>query len=421
MSLISEAPVVAGGAAPDFQFIFFSQLFNNRVCETRAAFKIGKLTDLVFRLAEPFPEAVGIFISHGWGTPTELIPWDRVVRIEGDAVFVLAPESGDRYPPFVDQPGWLLVNEHLMGRTVLDLDGRHVEVVNDVHLLQSRGRMVIAHVDTSFNGFLRKWGLGWLWLGKDQLISWRHVQPLSVEDATAGDKVSLSITRTQMHELPSEDLADALEELSGREQEAVFSALDTEKAADTLLEAEPRAQRQIVADLAPERARAILSEMSVAEIADLLSALPWDDRVDLMALLSKDRAERTRAILTSDEAPAASLMSNVYVAMPEDTEAGQALAHLRATAHEKEAVTYVYVVREPGPVLLGVVDLRELVLAPETTTLGEIMIAPPVSADAGLTKTDLVDLFKKYQFRLFPVVDGSDHLLGVIAYKDIMR
>ena len=64
-----------------------------------------------------------------------------------------------------------------MGRTVLDMDGRRVEVVNDVHLLATEGRMVLGHVDMSFNGFLRRWGLTRFIWGKDQLVSWRYFSP----------------------------------------------------------------------------------------------------------------------------------------------------------------------------------------------------------------------------------------------------
>jgi CBS domain-containing protein/sporulation protein YlmC with PRC-barrel domain len=418
---VTFTPPAPAPAGPDYHLVFASELLDRPVCETREELKIGKLTDLVFRLAEPFPEAVGIFIGHGWGKPTEFVPWGRVVRTEANAIIVMPPESGDRYPPFVDQPGWILLNEHLIGRTILDMDGRRVEVVNDVQLIQNRGRMIIAHADVSFNGFLRKWGLGFLRFGRDRLISWKYVQPLSIEDAATSDKVSLSLTRTEMHELPSEDLADALEELSGREQEAMFSVLDAEKAAETLLETEPRAQRQIVADLQPDRAKAILSEMTVAQIADVLSALPWDDRIDLLALLPKEEAERARQILGTSEATAGSLVSNNFVAMPRQTTAAEALSKLRSTAPDKEAVTYVYVVTEPEGVLRGVVDLRELVLASETTTLEELMASPPVTVDSALVKEDVVDVFAKYQFRLLPVVDAQDHLLGVVGYKDIMR
>lgn len=414
----AHAPAHAGA---DYQLLFFSELLDRAVSVTRAELKIGKLTDLVFRLAEPFPEAMGIFIGHGWGTPSEFVPWERVVRVDAGAIIVLPPEGGDRYPPFVDQPGWILLNEHLMGRTILDMDGRRVEVVNDVHLLQSHGRLILAHVDVSFNGFLRKWGFGFLRLRPDRFISWKYVQPLSIEDVTSSNKVSLSLARAQMSELPSEDLADALEEVSGQEQEAIFSVLDAEKAAETLLEAEPRAQRQIVEDLPPDRARSILSEMTVAQIADLLSALPWDDRIDLLALLPTDQAERVRHLLGTSEASAGSLVSNNYVSMPKQTTAAEALARLRSLAPDHDAVTYIYVVTEPDAVLLGVVDLRELVLATETTTLEELMASPPVTADSELAKEDIVDLFAKYHYRLLPVVDAGDRLLGVVGYKDIMR
>jgi magnesium transporter len=293
--------------------------------------------------------------------------------------------------------------------------------VNDVQLLQSHGRMIIAHVDLSFNGFLRKWGLGFVRFGADRLISWKYVQPLSIEDVTMSDKVSLSLTRTQIHELPSEDLADALEELPGREQEAVFSVLDAEKAAETLLETEPRAQRQIVADLPPDRAKSILSEMTVAQIVDLLSALPWDDRIDLLALLPEGQEERVRQVLGTSEATAGSLVSPNYVSMPGQTTAVEALSRLRTSAPDHKAVTYIYVVAEPDGVLLGVVDLRQLVLAGETTTLDTLMTTPPVTIDAALVEEDVRGLFAKYHFQMLPVVDAGDHILGVIGYKDIMR
>ena len=405
----------------DYQAHFFSELLDRRVCETRRAFRIGKFTDLVFRMAEPYPEAVGIYISHGWGKPSELIPWDRIVKIEKDVIFVLPPDHGEQYPPFVDQPGWLLLNEHLMGKTILDMDGRQIEVVNDVHLLESKGRMVLVHVDVSFNGFLRKWGLSWLHVAKDRLISWRYVQPLSIEDAVSGNKVSLSITRKRIHELPPEDLADALEELSGKEQEAVFAALDTEKAAETLLEAEPRAQRQLVADLQKERAGAILSEMSAAQLADLFSVLPLDDRNELMALLPKEQAERILAILSEHESKASSLMSRIFLPMPPDTTVASAMLQLRSTSLDHEVVSYVYIVVPTEGTLLGVVDLRRLVTSTDATILRDIMVSPVVSVDENVLKDDIAQLFAKYHFRMLPIVDARDRMLGVIHYNDIMK
>ena len=227
-----QKPAEHHGTNGQLHFLNFSELLKRPVCAGSIRDRIGRLTDLVFAPAEPFPELVGLYLDHGWGKPTEFIAWDKVVKIEDDAIFVQPPPEGG-YPPFVDQPGWIMVDKHLMGRTILDIDGRRIEVVNDVRLVEARGRLLLVDVDLSFNGFLRRWGLRSGKLVKDHLISWKYVQPLSLEDAVPTDTVKLSVTKNQLQDLPSEDLADALEELSGKEQQALFSALEPIKGLNT--------------------------------------------------------------------------------------------------------------------------------------------------------------------------------------------
>ncbi|MFI5167501.1 MAG: magnesium transporter MgtE N-terminal domain-containing protein [Thermoanaerobaculales bacterium] len=413
---VPDLPAALGS----YRFLYFSELLKRPVCAGKIKDRVGRLSDLVFALKEPYPEAVGIYLEFGWGKPTQFIPWERVVKIEDDAIFVKPPEGGATYPPFVDQAGWMLVDAHLMGRTILDMDGRRTEVVNDVHLLEAKGRLLLVHVDTSVNGILRRWGLGGLKWVKDEFISWKYVQPLSIEDAVATDKVSLSVTRKQMLDLPSEDLADALEELEGEEQEALFSALDSEKAAETLLEAEPRVQRQLIADLRKERARMILSEMSVSQLAKLFSVLPHDDVTEMMDLLPAGDASKIKGILSEREATAGALMSAEFVAVSKETKVGPLLADLRHSKRDPETISYIYVVNEDGHTLVGVVDLRELLLAGDEAAVADIMVSPVVSAEEGDLQEDLAEVFAKYHYRMIPVVDKQDRLLGVLYYNHIM-
>jgi len=74
-----------------------------------------------------------------------------------------------------------------MGKTILDMDGRRTEVVNDVHLLESKGRLLVVQRRYLLNGFLRKWGLAGFTRSKTASSPGRYVQPLSLEDAVAGD------------------------------------------------------------------------------------------------------------------------------------------------------------------------------------------------------------------------------------------
>jgi magnesium transporter len=420
MSQTAETLSAAAPPQQGYQLLYFSELLKHSIRQRITGRRLGKLTDIAFRLAEPYPEAVGILLSHGWGRPTEFIAWEKVASITMHGIEVEPPPNGDVYPPFVDQPGWMLLDEHLIGRTILDMNGRGIEVVNDVQLLETKGRVALVHVDISFNGFLRKWGVHRLISAKEQLIHWRYVQPLSLEDVGAKDSVTLSVTRSQIADLPEEDLADALEELKGEAQQAVFSALDSEKAADVLSEAEPRAQRQLIANLRIDRARTILSEMSSQRLASLFAILPHDNRTSLMSLLPKEEADEVAEILSLDESVAESAMSDDFITSPPAAKVGSLLAEIRASSRESDSISYIYVVDE-NQTLLGVVDLRDMVLGSDETTLGEMMVETVVCAGPDDAREDLSELFARYHYRMIPIVDDQHRIMGVVYYKDVMK
>ncbi len=206
------------GETPDYRFYYLSEVLKCPVSATPDGKPLGHVKDLIVKIASPYPQVVGLLIDHGWGKPHEFLPWDRVVRVSPGIVLVALQPDDPPFRPYEDQPGWLLLNEHLMGQTILDIDGRRTKEVNDLHLLESKGRMLLVHVDTS-----RKHPLAWLGFGRkgptpDELISWRIFRPLSVEDSST-DTVMLSVTRKTTKFLPGDDLAAALEELKHQDQD----------------------------------------------------------------------------------------------------------------------------------------------------------------------------------------------------------
>jgi magnesium transporter len=72
-------------------------------------------------------------------------------------------------------------------------------------------------------------------------------------------------------------------------------------------------------------------------------------------------------------------------------------------------------------VLTGVVDIRELILASDDRRLGEVMSPSVVSADEDKTREDLEEMFAKYHYRMVPIVDRQDRLLGVVRYNDLVQ
>lgn len=401
--------------------LYFSKLFKKPVHVSGGGKRLGKVSDIVFALEEPAPRPVGVYLNHGWGKPDEFIPWDRVVDLFLAGMVVKGPEQGEHYPPFQDQAGWILADKHLMGRTVLDIDDRKIEVVNDVVLQQIEGHWRLVAVDTSFNGFLRKWGLGWLeGLVDEDRVPWKFVQPLSIEDAANSDTLQLSIAHAQLHDLPKEDLADVLEELSGQEQTALFDALEPDKAAETLTETEPRAQRQIIANLRKERAASILASLSTPQLVDLLSVLPLEDQRELLPLLPDAKQTKVRNLLSERAVTAMDFMDQEFLTVDPATTVQEAKARIQTSGLDYHGISYLFVVSLEQQIL-GVVDARQILVSGDLDTMETHMLSPVVSAEADDLREDLKALFAKYHFRMIPVVDAEDRIQGVVHYNDIMK
>lgn len=81
-------------------------------------------------------------------------------------------------------------------------------------------------------------------------------------------------------------------------------------------------------------------------------------------------------------------------------------------------VTYVYVVDEQGR-LLGLVVMREMLLAEPDATLESLMIADPFAIDSALPLEDALKLALHKHFPVYPVVDGGRKLVGLVRGADL--
>jgi len=124
-----------GANGKDYQVVFFSELVDRKVCESRRSFRIGKLTDLVFRMADPYPERSPLHQSR-LGKPTELIPSDRVVRLRKCHLRVAADQANSIRRSWTSRMAAL--ERAPDGQDHPRHERRQIEVVNDVHLLESK-------------------------------------------------------------------------------------------------------------------------------------------------------------------------------------------------------------------------------------------------------------------------------------------
>jgi len=213
------------------------------------------------------------------------------------------------------------------------------------------------------------------------------------------------------------DQADLVEGLSDAEQVALFSHLHPADSADVLEEMEDNeaaalAERLPVADLAD-----ILDEMEADEAADVLGDLPPDRAAQ--ALREMVDSEEVRPLLQYPDDTAGGLMTPAVVTLRRHWSAERALEELRRVGPRADSAYYLFVT-DDDDLLLGVVGLRDLVVAPPEATVESLMdpsvISVPVTAD----QEDCARILSRYGFLALPVVDESGRLAGVITADDLM-
>jgi magnesium transporter len=214
------------------------------------------------------------------------------------------------------------------------------------------------------------------------------------------------------------DQADLFDELALEEQDQLLPQLDLEDSADILEKLEEEKAAEVAARLSTEDLTSILSEMEPDEAADLLGDL--DPAQAAQALAALEESEELRPFLAYPDESAGGLMTAAEVVLHQEMTAGGAIAHLRTIAPDAETVYYLFVVDQMQR-LVGVVSLRQLVVVPPQTRVGEIMDPDVIHVAAEEDQEIAARLMSRYDLVALPVVDAAQHMLGVITHDDLVE
>jgi len=410
-------------------FYFFSDFLNRKVYNLSGQ-RVGRISDLVAERAEPYPMIIGLVVrtrgreksrrpDHG----RLYLPWEKVVRIEPQITF--SEEELPAFRTFFSEKDVILLQEEVMDKQIVDTFGAKVVRVNDLHFLRIDVHLRLVHVDVGFRGLMRRVGLEkvmdqvlrWLFSYDlpNQFISWKYVQLLS-----GSDLLKLSVSQKKLSHLHPADLADIIEDLSGRERSAIFHALDTETAAEALEEIDPKIQKALIETIPLEKASDIVEEMSPSDAVDLLADLPEERAQEILEGMEQEKAEDLRELLVHPDETAGGLMTTAYLSLTPGLTVEIAMARLRAEAPNLDIVDYIYIVDEED-VLLGVVSIRDLLTAQSHQPLSQIQAPRVVSVKLDDDQNEVVESFAKYGFRAIPVVDEGNHLKGVIGFRSVLE
>ncbi len=412
---------MAAGHEPQV-FLYLSELLGGKILDSDGR-PIGRVLDLTGNIGGMYPPVIDVVVRLKEGRRTVMLPWQAIAVFNGTLTArPLLPEDF-REPAF--RSGELLLKETLLDKQVVDTDGAKIRRVNDLQFLMANKILYLVHVDVGFRGLLRRVGLErpiafilrtlFDYVMTDQLISWKFVQPVS-----SPDLLRLTVAQNRLAQLHPADLADIIEELDIHQRSAVFGSLDVETAAETLEETDPKIQVSLIEGLSMENASDIIEEMSLSEAADLLGDLPRERVEAILNEMEKEVAEDMKELLAHPEEKAGGLMTTSYLSFEPGVTAGEAMEKIRREAEDMDLIYYLYVV-DGEEHILGVLTLRDLLVAPPATVLSDLMDTRVVSVNIEAKKERIADDFAKYGILAIPVVDDNDTLKGVILFKNLLE
>ncbi|HCY9227961.1 TPA: magnesium transporter [Staphylococcus aureus] len=163
----------------------------------------------------------------------------------------------------------------------------------------------------------------------------------------------------------------------------------------------------------------ILEGMSYDNAVDILNELTKPKVASLLTLMNKDDANEIKALLHYDEDTAGGIMTTEYLSLKAHTPVKEALLLVKAQAPDAETIYVIFVVDDDGK-LVGVLSLRDLIVAENDAYIEDIMNERVISVNVADDQEDVAQVMRDYDFMAVPVIDYQDHLLGIITIDDIL-
>ncbi len=381
---------------------------------------LGSIADLIVAIGGKYPPVTGLVVKTD--RRRIFIPWGDVERFEHDGARLLVRTID--IGKFTQRRHEILLKANLLDKQIVDIEGRKVIRVNDVCLDTVDGRLRLVAVDVGAAGLLRRLGIEGAFRTvarnlkaglPERYIDWEDVDPL---DSTIAS-VRLRVPHAKLAELHPADLASIIEDLAPRDRAGILASLDDEALADAVEQMEPETQVDVMEDLTPERAADILEEMSPDDAADLVADLDQDTRDEILALMEKDEAAELGELLGYDEDTAGGLMTTEFIVVENHLTAGGAIDRLRELEPDAETIYYVYVTDEDNK-LVGVISLRDLIVARPETPVRDVMIDEPVAVNVNADQDEVAEVVAHYNLLAVPVVDDSGVLMGIVTVDDAL-
>jgi len=232
----------------------------------------------------------------------------------------------------------------------------------------------------------------------------------------------LSVLRDLLDTLNPADIAEIMEDFLDDEEitleqlPVLYRILPKDLAADVFVEMNPEMQEKLISSFTDKETREVIDDMFLDDIVDVIEEMPASVVNKIFKNVDPATRKNINTILNYPEDSAGSIMTIEYVRLSPDETVQEAFADIRKSGVDKETIYVCYVTKQKK--LIGVVTVRELLLAAYEEKICDIMEDNVISVKTLDDKEEVALVLSKYDFTAVPVVDGEDRLVGIVTIDD---
>ena len=225
--------------------------------------------------------------------------------------------------------------------------------------------------------------------------------------------------RECLEELNPADIAMILEEAELKDLPVVFRILPKELAAEVFVEMDRDLQQHLIESFSNTELKDVIDELFMDDMVDIIDEMPASVAQRILKQTDSKTRNMVNKLLAYPESSAGSVMTTEYLSVKKGMTVDEAFESIRNNAVDTESI-YTCYVTDRSRKLLGVITIRDLLLADKSAVVYDIMDENVIFANTLTDREEVVSLFDKYDLYVLPVVDNENRLVGIITVDDVI-
>ncbi|MBR5571372.1 MAG: magnesium transporter [Oscillospiraceae bacterium] len=215
------------------------------------------------------------------------------------------------------------------------------------------------------------------------------------------------------------DIALLLEEMGEEAMPLLYRLLPKEPAAEVFVELDSDSQEMLINGFSNSELTEVLEELYLDDVADIVEEMPASVVIRILDRATPEMRKSINDILKYPEDSAGSIMTMEFLSLKKAMTVSDAFKRIRRIGGDMETINMLYVT-DSRRKLLGVLSVRDLLLADEEDLIEDLMDPNVIFATTRDDKEDVAQALSKYDFLAMPIVDMENRLVGIVTVDDAM-